>query len=214
MELSPGIVPQPANFQIFILSLQILPQICQNKDMKYIIVDLEATCWEKRGNRRNEIIEIGAVCVDGKKSVLGEFDIIVKPILNPELSEFCTDLTTITQEMVDQSPEFPEALKAFKEWVNSFKDQYLLCSWGHYDRLQFVNDCKLHSLNTEWTNHHISLKHQYAEIKKLKGPVSMKNALKNEKIELTGTHHRGIDDVRNISKIFVRHFEKWNSLRR
>ena len=56
--------------------------------MKYIIVDLEATCWEKRGNRRNEIIEIGAACIDEKKTVRDEFDIVVKPKLNPELSEF------------------------------------------------------------------------------------------------------------------------------
>ena len=49
---------------------------------------------------------------------------------------------------------------------------------------------------------HISLKHQYAEIKGLRKPIGMGRALKKERLELDGTHHRGIDDARNISKIF------------
>lgn len=178
--------------------------------MKYIIVDLEATCWEKSENRQNEIIEIGAVCIDEKKTVRGEFDIMVRPKVNPELSDFCTKLTTITQEMVNGAPEFPEALRIFKKWIRNFDEQYTLCSWGHYDRVQFKNDCVLHGLDTRWTENHISLKHQYAKFKKLRRPIGMKRALKREKLALTGTHHRGIDDVRSIAKIFIKYFDKWS----
>ncbi len=179
--------------------------------MKYIIVDLEATCWEKRGERKNEIIEIGAVCIDDNKTITDEFDIIVKPLLNPELSEFCMQLTTITQEMINTAPEFPEALEAFKKWLTDLNDQYILCSWGHYDRVQFKNDCNLHGLDSNWTENHISLKHQYAKYKKLKRPVGMKKALKKENFSLKGTHHRGIDDVKNIAQIFIKYFEKWET---
>ncbi len=31
----------------------------------------------------------------------------------------------------------------------------------------------------------------------------------NEGLELEGTHHRGIDDAKNIAKIFIRYFEEW-----
>ena len=65
--------------------------------MKFIIVDLEATCWKSREGRKNEIIEIGAVCVDDNKEILGKFVQIVQPLLNPVLSDFCISLTTITQ---------------------------------------------------------------------------------------------------------------------
>ena len=37
----------------------------------------------------------------------------------------------------------------------------------------------------------------------------MKTALKNEQIEMTGTHHWGIDDAKNIAKIFVKCFQEW-----
>ncbi|HWO78436.1 MAG TPA: 3'-5' exonuclease, partial [Bacillus sp. (in: firmicutes)] len=38
--------------------------------------------------------------------------------------------------------------------------------------------------------------------------VGMARALEMLKLPLEGTHHRGIDDARNIAKIFVRIFDK------
>jgi 3'-5' exoribonuclease 1 len=177
--------------------------------MNYIIVDLEATCWERKDKLPNEIIEIGAVCIDENKNIAGETDLFVKPKVHPKLSEFCTELTSITQEMVDWAPLFPDALQQFQAWIKSFGEEYILCSWGFYDRVQFENDCKLHKLDTSWLHHHISLKHQYAKIKNIK-PVGMKAALKKEAISLEGTHHRGLDDAKNISKIFVKYFADWS----
>ncbi len=177
--------------------------------MKFIILDLEATCWAERRQQPNEIIEIGALCVDGQAQILGEFDVFVKPQIHPQLSDFCTALTSITQTMVDQASPFPEALEQFRAWIKSFEDQYLLCSWGYYDRKQLQQDCELHGLSTDWLQPHISLKHQYAKIKGQK-PMDMKKALQQEGLTLEGTHHRGIDDVRNISKIFLKYFECWD----
>lgn len=178
--------------------------------MKYIIVDLEATCWKRREGRQNEIIEIGAVCVDEDRKVVSEFVQIVKPMLNPYLSEFCISLTTITQEMVDDGASFKEALEKFIDWISAFGDDYVVCSWGHYDRVQFTNDCNLHQLDIGWLENHISLKHQYAKIKKLKRPIGMKVALKKESIMLEGVHHRGIDDAKNIAKIFTKYYNNWS----
>ena len=178
----------------------------------YIIVDLEATCWEGDKSQRNEIIEIGAVCIrhaDGELTSAGEFCEFVKPMLNPTLSDFCTQLTSITQSQVDSADPFPVVLKQFLNWINHFSGDYLIGSWGHYDRVQFMRDCDLHQLDDNWVYSHISLKHQYAQIKHHKRPVGMKRALKNEALSLEGTHHRGIDDARNLSKIFKRYFQHW-----
>lgn len=65
---------------------------------------------------------------------------------------------------------------------------------------------KFHKLDTSWTDNHISLKHQYADIIGLRRGVGMKKALSMEKIKLEGFHHRGIDDARNIVKIFLSKF--------
>ncbi|MCP4520463.1 MAG: exonuclease domain-containing protein [Cytophagales bacterium] len=177
--------------------------------MNYIIVDLEATCWNPKGNHQNEIIEIGAVMVDEDQDIISEFELFVKPTLNPILSDFCTELTSITQKDVDNAPLFPEAIQRFRTWIGT--EEYLLCSWGHYDKIQFKNDCKLHRLGAGWLDEHISLKHQYAELANLRrGGIGMKKALEREGFSLEGTHHRGIDDARNITKIFLKYFDLWD----
>lgn len=178
--------------------------------MKYIVVDLEATCWEKRNGRSNEIIEIGAVCVDERGEELGSFVAIVKPLKHPRLSDFCIQLTSITQEMVDEGSYFPEALKNFQDWITSFEDETVLCSWGFYDRNQFISDCELHHQPTDWIEPHFSIKHQYAKIKSLRRACGMKTALNIENFTLDGTHHRGIDDAKNIAKILKRYLGSWS----
>ncbi len=178
--------------------------------MKYIIVDLEATCWESRRQKSpNEIIEIGAVMVNEAGESLSEFCQFVKPLKNPILSDFCKELTSITQAQVDEAQHFPKVLKAFQEWIGVGKDDYALCSWGFYDASQFKKDCQLWGLDAAWLKPHISIKHQYTGVRGTKRNMGMKSALKLEEIPLEGTHHRGIDDARNIVKIFVRYMEDW-----
>lgn len=178
--------------------------------MNYIILDLEATCWKERSiDKQNEIIEIGAVKFDSIGNALGEFNAFVKPKLNPELSEFCVQLTSITQAEIDAAEPYPIVITKFQDWIN-LDTEYLLCSWGFYDRSQFEKDCRLHGLRFDWVHRHISLKHQYTSIANVKKPVGMGKALRNENLTLEGTHHRGIDDARNISKIFLKHLNKWS----
>lgn len=177
--------------------------------MNYIIVDLEATCWKKKGHFENEIIEIGAVCVDAIGQVCGEYGRFVQPIENPVLSDFCIDLTSIQQKDVDGAAAFPEVLADFLNWIATFGEDYWLCSWGFYDKSQFKKDCERHGLSIDWLEQHISLKHQYKDIHLLRRPIGMVGALRREGISLEGTHHRGIDDARNIAKIFIHNFDYW-----
>ncbi|MDC8003660.1 exonuclease domain-containing protein [Aureisphaera galaxeae] len=176
--------------------------------MNYIIFDLEATCWEGWDKSQNETIEIGAVLVNDRKEIISEFEQFVRPLKHPVLSDFCKDLTSITQSDVDNAPYFGEAIEKFKKWFNN-DEEYVLCSWGFYDKKQLESDCEIHGLNADWVEKHISLKHQYGKFKKLRRAIGMKNALLHEKMNLEGTHHRGIDDARNIAKIFIKYFEEW-----
>lgn len=178
--------------------------------MQYIIFDLEATCWEGWEKQHNETIEIGAVKVDSQRNIIGEFQQFIKPLKHPTLSPFCTELTSITQSDVDNAPYFDQVIAEFKEWCGKEDNHFVLCSWGFYDRKQFESDSSLFGLETDWLENHISLKHQHAKFQKLKRAIGMKNALKHEGIKLDGTHHRGIDDARNIAKIFIKHFNQWD----
>lgn len=177
--------------------------------MNYIILDLEATCWKERSkDKQNEIIEIGAVKINAAGKRLSEFCEFIQPKLNPLLSDFCKELTSIQQSQVDAADSFELVLERFKAWIN-LAEPYLLCSWGFYDKKQLSKDCDLHQLDKDWLKDHISVKHQYAKIKGLKKPLGMGGALRKEGMTLEGTHHRGIDDARNIAKIFEAFLEEW-----
>lgn len=177
--------------------------------MNYIVVDLEATCWDGWDKSQNETIEIGAVLVNSKKEIVSEFCEFIKPLKNPILSDFCKELTTIDQADVNQAEYFSDVVKRFQTWCAQGQNEYILCSWGIYDKRQFESDCKIHGIDTNWLAYHLNLKKQFGEIKQLRRAIGMKNALKLENTPLAGTHHRGIDDARNIAKIFVKYFDSW-----
>ena len=174
-----------------------------------IIFDLEATCWPQHDRTDNETIEIGAVKLNAHGHTVDEFVQFVRPIRFPILSGFCTELTTIQQADVDGAPYFYEAIERFKSWIGVGDVPYMLCSWGFYDRRQLEADCALHHLDTDWLTPHISLKHQHAEISPIKRALGMARALAYEGLAAEGTHHRGIDDARNIAKIFVKRRGEW-----
>lgn len=172
----------------------------------YLIIDLEATCWERgQGHRgENEIIEIGAVVVDDHREVLGEFQRFVRPVRNPVLSEFCKRLTSITQSDVDTARIFPRVLQDFQDYAERISGQGLshlvFCSWGDYDRKQLMKDCQYHRIPYPFGVHR-NVKKEFARRRRIK-PVGISRALRILGIRFEGTHHRGIDDARNIARIF------------
>lgn len=175
--------------------------------MNYIIFDLEATCEKNNRNFPNEIIEIGAIKINEQREVVDTFDTFVKPKVNPILTEFCKELTSITQEDVDSAKLFPIVIKDFREWIGD--EPFTLCSWGFYDKKQIEKDSIRHGLSHSWVKNHVSLKHQFADIKGIR-PCGMEKALRILNLPLDGTHHRGIDDAKNIGKIFINCFDRWN----
>ncbi len=175
--------------------------------MVYIVFDLEATCWEEKQNKINEIIEIGAIAIDENLNKLGYFGEFVRPKLEPKLSDFCTTLTTIQQQDVDNAKLFPEVFRNFETWCYSFETPVQMVAWGFYDKKQIEQDCQLHQVDQTLTKRYISLKHQYSRIRKLKRPIGLEKALKNETLVFEGTPHRGIDDAINIGRIFHLYFK-------
>ena len=171
--------------------------------MRYVIVDLEATCWEGGSNiERMEIIEIGAVILESSQGpVSEEFSSFVKPVIEPILSDYCMRLTSICQADVDEADNFKTVLPRFIDWIGA--QPFILCSWGAYDLKQFRVDCERHRIALpDSFLRHVNLKQEFADLKGIK-PCGMAKALNILDIKLEGTHHRGIDDARNIAKIAV-----------
>ena len=97
------------------------------KEDKALIFDLEFTSWPG-SNERNwslpeedrEIIQIGAIKIEltGKMRELDSFQILVRPLKNPILSDYFVDLTGITQDKVEKNGVlFPVALSQFVNFI-------------------------------------------------------------------------------------------------
>ncbi|KIJ69481.1 hypothetical protein HYDPIDRAFT_80257 [Hydnomerulius pinastri MD-312] len=125
----------------------------------FLVLDVEATCLQGAGfDWPNEIIE-WPVCLlrwkdksaKGKASqleIVDEFRSFVKPTWRPQLSEFCTDLTGITQAQVNYAPTFPKVLKMFTRFLAQHglidprngrpMQRFCWCSDGPFDIRDFV----------------------------------------------------------------------------
>lgn len=176
--------------------------------MNFIVFDLEATCWENRLKRQSEIIEIGAMKLNEYAEVVDTFSSFIKPVVHPFLSPFCIQLTSITQVQVNRAAKFYTVITEFQDWI-SMEEEYLLCSWGDYDRKQLIKDCEFHEIDSFWVDEHINLKAQYQKIRGLNKPIGLKKAVTVEGFEFDGVHHRGIDDAYNLAKIFGKFFDEW-----
>ena len=147
-----------------------------------------------------ETIEIGAVMVDAQSlKAVDEFQAFIQPVIHTELRDFCKQLTSIQQTDVDAAAKFPEVFNAFLAWANQFED-YLFCSWGKYDSSQLEQDCTLHNIPFPLTTH-FNIKLAFSAAQNTKKRFGLDQALTKLNLPLEGTHHRGLDDARNIAKI-------------
>ena len=116
-------------------------------ERQFIVYDLEATCWRSRKPRKVEIIEIGAVKLNEKLEIVDDFCQFVRPKLHPEISPFCTKLTSIVQDDIEDAPLFDEAIEHFEDWVGFDDTRSMLMSWGS---LTVVSSPTMHGFTT-WT---------------------------------------------------------------
>lgn len=125
--------------------------------------------------------------------------ILVKPERST-VSPFCTSLTTITQEMLDNGGI------AFKQGCAILRNEYnsqsrAWASFGAYDLKQFQRQCTATGVGYPFGPSHINVKTLFALKKQLGHEQGMAGALALLDIPLEGTHHRGVDNAKNIAKI-------------
>ncbi|CAD8063832.1 unnamed protein product [Paramecium sonneborni] len=171
-----------------------------------IILDFEATCIREQNKKYlQEIIEFPAQVYNvQERKVIKEFWRYLKPVENPILSDFCTELTGITQEQVDKGILLDQAIDEFIQFKQGLQ-RYCILTCGDYD---------LNLLKKEASRKGIAIQKElqfYINIKKvfpksLRNPKQIKDPCMVEMLEqcgldLQGRHHSGIDDVRNITRI-------------
>jgi inhibitor of KinA sporulation pathway (predicted exonuclease) len=173
---------------------------------KVLVIDLECTCEENQardyGDTRQEVIEIGTVLVNTKTlEIEKEEAILVEPFT--EITPFCTKLTTLTLEQIRaaNAPRFKEAcVHLERAWLSRERSWV---SWGDFDRRQLERQCRREKAPYPMNATHTNLRAMFAYTFGLSERKGMAEALKFLGLPLDGTHHRGIDDARNIARIFI-----------
>jgi len=165
--------------------------------MRYLVVDLEATCCDDDSiaASEQETIEIGAAMLD--RAVVATFQTFVRPQRHPLLTRFCMELTGIKQQDVDSAAPLPAAFTSFLEWALQF-GAWHFASWGTFDEQQLLRDCAFHDIAYPM-GRHIDLAHVFR--KHAGCTAGRERAMRLLGVKPEGTRHRGIDDARNAAGI-------------
>ncbi len=156
-----------------------------------------------------EIIEIGCVLTNRLGAVLDSRSFIVRPVRQPILSVFCTELTNITQAMVDSAPTLPNAIAQMDTWLDDTGPDLLWCSWGNYDLNHLKAQCTLDNADSRLLHlSHLNLKKLWRLTTKQRKKTSLASALAYHGLTFDGQPHRGIDDARNIARLLP--FLNWS----
>ena len=154
------------------------------------VVDIEATCWEDQPpeGQENEIIEIGLTPLYLKSFTIGKpVQILVRPTKS-EMSDFCTELTGLTQERLDKDGiGFDEAVHAL--YYDHKTHSRAWGSWGDYDRGMFERMCRARELRYPFNRRHTNIKALFAQGLGLPQEVPTHDALEILGWQFEGTPH-------------------------
>ena len=168
------------------------------------IIDLEATCWEgaeSPEDSRQEIIEIGLAVVSVREKEIQKTESILVEPVQSEVSKFCEELTSLTQERLEE--EGISFYKAKKELYENYdSDARPFASWGNFDRRAFKRDCKVKNVGYPFCTH-MNVKTLDAWEAELKNEKGLRTAMRRRNLEFEGEHHRGEDDAYNVAKVLL-----------
>ncbi|GAA2292579.1 exonuclease domain-containing protein [Streptomyces kunmingensis] len=171
------------------------------------VIDVEATCWDGQPppGSVHEIIEIGLTVVDlSARRRVSRHRVLVRPARST-VSDFCTELTGLTQAEVAQGATFAEACRILVEEYAAGERPW--ASWGEYDRRQFARqsraDAVAYPFGLPAERTHTNAKAVFAEAHELRRKCGMAQALQIAGLPLEGRHHRGEDDAWNIAALIL-----------
>ncbi|XP_014229280.1 ERI1 exoribonuclease 3 [Trichogramma pretiosum] len=173
-----------------------------------LVLDFEATCIQNKILKPQEIIEFPCLVVSTEDwQVKDAFHEYVKPRVNPELSEFCTELTGIMQETIEDEENFPQVFEKFNQWLDEgeyFRDKtestFVTC--GNWDlKVMLRQQCELENIPVpEYMKEWIDIKRTFYAATNYY-PRSLKDMLRHFNMEFQGRSHCGIDDTHNLVRI-------------
>ncbi|MBQ0017741.1 MAG: exonuclease domain-containing protein [Clostridiales bacterium] len=121
--------------------------------MNYIVLDLE---WntalarhlyvERPFRLTGEIIQIGAARLDNLTdiNVVDTYNALVKPVFYTKMHKEVTELTGITDEMINAGRPFEEVCEEFLKWCG---DDYAFITWSGNDIYMLEDNMEIHGMD-------------------------------------------------------------------
>lgn len=168
-----------------------------------LVVDLECTCSEDGATdgaippEAMEIIEVGAVWCTPEGEVLDTFSRLVRPRERPALTPFATELTGITQAMVDAAPSLATVLYELDLWLapTLVSRNVRWGAWGASDERQVRQETTRKAIETRLIEiPFMNLKGAFARKRKVK-QMGLRAALQTIGAPSCPTRHRALSDA-------------------
>ncbi|XP_055111318.1 ERI1 exoribonuclease 3 isoform X2 [Symphalangus syndactylus] len=193
---------------------QIHPQGQKRKKFKWkqerLRFGMRMNCQKRQQKDRNkEIIEFPILKLNGRTmEIESTFHMYVQPVVHPQLTPFCTELTGIIQAMVDGQPSLQQVLERVDEWMAkeglldpNVKSIFVTC--GDWDlKVMLPGQCQYLGLPVaDYFKQWINLKKAYSFAMGCWPKNGLLDMNKGLSLQHIGRPHSGIDDCKNIANI-------------
>ena len=117
--------------------------------MNYIVLDLE---WNQSNTGKEaqceampfEIIEMGAIKLNGELETIGEFSRLVKPQVYHEMNHITSRLIHMRMEELNYGKPFVQVMRSFLKWCGT--GEYTFCTWGPLDLWELQKNMKYYEM--------------------------------------------------------------------
>lgn len=176
--------------------------------MNHIVIDLEMNpvkreLKEVRKYLLDEVIEFGAVKLDENYQQIDTFQCYVQPAFC-KISSHITKLTGITDDMVADKEQFPEAFQKFFDWIGTWDMK--IYSWSNSDINQLKNECSykipdfdVARLESQW----IDIQKEFDNKIGITANLALKHAIGAMDRNFKGTQHTALADAENTAAILT-----------
>ncbi|MBR6633259.1 MAG: exonuclease domain-containing protein [Clostridia bacterium] len=173
--------------------------------MNYIILDMEwnqPLCAKMTVTEpfalHGEIVQIGAVKLDGEFNVIDTFNVLITPKYYKKMNRKVQKLTKITTEELQYGLPFTEAFDFFDKWCGR---RFALLTWGPDDIPMLRDNLILHGLDTDWIPHTYNLQIIFdTQITKEHRQVALDRALEALG-EVGADAHNALNDAMNTALV-------------
>lgn len=177
--------------------------------MDYVVFDLEWNQCPYGKERENdrlpfEIIEIGAVKLNGRMERVDQYQCLIQPVVYKKLHYRTQEIIGLNMKALEQGMPFYKAIRKFLKWCG---EDYTFCTWGTMDLTELQRNMKYYGL--------LSLLPgpiRYYDVQKLFSRSfedgvsrrSLEYGVDHLTVDRLGNFHRALSDARYTAEIFKR----------